>query len=63
MTTELIRILSDFFSLILDWNFRLIPTEEEFLFKLNKLKNRLSLELEIQIKFNKTQRYLKSIKY
>ena len=48
MTTEFIRIISDFWSLILDWTFRVIPTEQEFIDKLKKLSNRLSEELPKQ---------------
>ena len=48
MTTEFIKILSDFVSLIKDWNFRLVPKEEEFITRLKDLNARLTEELPKQ---------------
>lgn len=48
MTTELIRILSDFVIWVKDWNLRVIPTEKEFVDKLIELSNRLTEELPKQ---------------
>lgn len=48
MNTELIRILTDIKMLIEDWNARVIPTEQEFLDTLWKLKERLVLEMKDQ---------------
>lgn len=48
MTTELIKILSDFVTWVKDWNLRVVPTEEEFIDKLKDLSNRLAEELPKQ---------------
>jgi len=48
MTNELVRVISDFWDLVLDWTFRIIPTEEEFIDKLKEMTNRLVEELPKQ---------------
>lgn len=37
MTKNLARFLTNLFELIKDWNAGLIPTEEEFIFKLRRM--------------------------
>lgn len=48
MTIELAKILTDFKTLIDDWNARMIQTDKEFLARLKGLNCRLNKELKKQ---------------
>jgi len=48
MTIELAKILTDFKSLIDDWNARIIKTDREFFIRLKGLNCRLYKELKKQ---------------
>lgn len=48
MTIELVKILTDITLWVEDWNARAVPTEDEFLAKLNELSVRLGGELKKQ---------------
>lgn len=46
MTIKLVQILTNLQMLTLDWNFRVIPNEKEFLEKVGDLGNKLVEEVE-----------------
>lgn len=48
MTKNLARFLTNLVELIKDWNANLIPTEEEFVFRLRKLLAEITPELDKQ---------------
>ena len=48
MTTKLVKLLTDFFELIKDWNSGIVANEEIFIDKIRKLVSDISEELENQ---------------